>query len=389
MTDALRFADLTADQLTDVLEIRDRSFGHLEASRRDGWLSDAREFLADGRYFCVLAGDQVVAGARIWDFDQWWAGQPVRMSGVAGVVVAPEYRGRGVGSLLMRGVLERSRAYGFPLTALYPATVMVYRHLGYEFAGSRYRFTFPAADIRLLGGREVDVRRGGPDDAARLLELVAEVRSAGRESGMLRWPEAKVREWLAESDTFCYLADDGFVVYGWEGSDLRVDELIAGSEATARALWATVGSGSSIAKSVHAYVAPHDPVHLLLGHEAESTAQVQRWMLRLLDASAAVAARGWSPAVTVDAEFEIDDAELPGNSGRWHLAVADGAAELTKGRGSGPVPRLTARGLAALYAGTPLATLRTAGLVTGGRVAEDVRLDTAFAGPPPYMLDFF
>jgi predicted acetyltransferase len=389
VTHALRFTVLTNDQLPEVLGIRDRSFGHLEAARREGWLSNAREFVTDGRYFGVLAGDEVVAAARIWDFDQWWAGKPVRTSGVAGVVVAPEYRGRGVGSLLMRGVLERSRAYGFPLTALYPATVVVYRRLGYEFAGGRYKFSFPAADVRMLGGKEVDVRRAGPDDAARLLELVAEVRSAGRESGMLRWPEAKVREWLAETETFAYLADDGFVVYGWDGNDLRVDELIAGSEATARALWATVGSGSSIARRVHAYVAPHDPIHLLLGHEAESEARVQRWMLRLIDLPAAIAERGWSPAVTADAEFEVDDIELTGNSGRWHLTVAGGSAELTASAGSGPVPRLTARGLAALYAGTPLGALRTAGLVTGGRVADDSRLDSVFAGPTPYMLDFF
>ena len=389
MTDALRFADLTADQLTEVLEIRLRSFGQLPASAREEWLSDGREFVADGRFFGVLAGDKVVAGARIWDFDQWWAGRPVRMAGVAGVVVAPEFRGRGVGSLLMRGVLERSKAYGFPLTALYPATVVVYRHLGYEFAGGRYKFSFPAADVRVLGGKEVEVRQGGPDDAARLLELVAEVRSAGRESGMLRWPEAKVREWLGESETFSYLADDGFVVYTWDGSDLRVDEIVAGSEATARALWATVGSGSSIARSVHAYVAPHDPIHLFLGHEADHTAQVQRWMLRLLDPQAAITARGWLPGVAVETEFEIDDAELPDNAGRWRLAVAGGAAELTASTGSGSVPRLTARGLAALYGGTPLASLRAAGLATGGLPADDALLDTAFAGPAPYMLDFF
>lgn len=389
MTDALRFVDITADQLETVLRIRSRSFGHLSAGSRDEWLRDAQDFIEGGRFYGVVEGTELVAAARIWDFRQWWAGQPVRMAGVAGVVVSPEYRGRGVGSLLMRGVLERSRALGYPLSALYPATVVVYRQLGYEFGGGRYKFSFPAADLRLLGGKEVEVRHAGPDDASRFLELVGEAHARTRASGPLGWPEPQVREWLGDDENFAYLAEDGFLAYTWDGSDLRVDELIAGSEATARALWATVGSGSSIATTVHAYGAPHDPVHLLLGHEADKNAQVQRWMLRLLDVPAAIAARGWSPAVSVEVDLEIDDPELPGNAGRWQLSVADGTGELLPSARSGPALRLGARGLAALYAGTPVGSLRIAGLAAGGSPEDDARLDAAFAGPTPYMLDYF
>ena len=52
------------------------------------------------------------------------------------------------------------------------------------------------------------------------------------------------------------------------------------------------------------------------------------------------------------------------------------------------VVTLGARGLAALYAGTPLVTLRQAGLAAGGRPADDAALDAAFAATP-YMLDAF
>ncbi|HEU4946845.1 MAG TPA: GNAT family N-acetyltransferase [Kribbella sp.] len=389
MTDAFRFVDITPDHLDAVIRVRSRSFGPLAASDREAWVKDALEFIADGRYFGVLDGDEVVAAARLWDFQQWWAGRQVPMAGVAGVVVSPEYRGRGVGSRLMRGVLERSHEKGFPLTALYPATVVIYRHLGYEYGGGRYRFSFPAADLRQLGGKEVSIRRAGADDAARFLELVTHAHSTGRTSGLLGWPESKVAEWLGDDDNFAYLAEDGFVVYTWDGSDLRVDEIVAGSEATARALWATVGSGSSIARTVHAYVAPHDPVHLLLGHEADKHAQLQRWMLRLVDAPAAFEGRGWSPAVSLEVDLEIDDAELPGNTGRWRLSVAGGAGRLTPSNDSGPALRVGARGLAALYAGTPLPTLRTAALAAGGSTEDDALLDAAFAGSAPYMLDYF
>jgi hypothetical protein len=49
---------------------------------------------------------------------------------------------------------------------------------------------------------------------------------------------------------------------------------------------------------------------------------------------------------------------------------------------------LSARGLAALYAGTPVATLRRAGLADGGSPDADDALDGAFAATP-FMLDGF
>ncbi len=49
------------------------------------------------------------------------------MAGVAGVVVSPEHRGRGVGTALMQGTITRGRELGYPLSVLYPATIPVYR----------------------------------------------------------------------------------------------------------------------------------------------------------------------------------------------------------------------------------------------------------------------
>ena len=389
MTDALRVVDITAAHLDDVIRVRSRSFGPLAAANREEWLKDAQEFIDDGRFVGVVDGDEVVAAARFWAFQQWWGGRQIPLAGVAGVVVAPEYRGRGVGSMMMRRLLERAAEKGFPITALYPATTVIYRQLGYEFGGHRYRFSFPAADLRTLGGKDVSIRRAGPADAARFLELVAESHLAGRSNGPLVWTESKVAEWLEDENNFGYLADDGFVVYNWDDGDLCVDEIIAGSEATSRALWATVGSGSSIASIVKAYVPPNDPVHLLVEHEADKHAQVQRWMLRMVDAAGAVAARGFAPGISVEAELDLDDPELPANTGRWHLSIADGSGQLTPSSATGDALRLGPRGLAALYAGTPLAALRRSGLAAGGSTSADGVIDTAFGGAPSYMLDYF
>jgi predicted acetyltransferase len=383
----LRVVDVAEEQLDSVWQVRTRSFG--PGGDRDEWKKTARTFIVDGRYLGVVDGDELVAAARIWPFEQWWGGRRVPTGGVAGVVVAPEYRGKGVGSLLMRGVLDRCAAKGYSLTALYPATTVLYRRLGYEFAGSRHKYTFQAADLRLLGGSGTAVRKAGPGDADLFLELAAKAHETRRSNGPLIWPRAEVESWLDDENTFAYVAEDGFVVYRWSDRELAVEELIAGSEETARALWATVGSGASIAKTVEACCPPYDPIHLMAEHEATGESWQNRWMLRLVDAPAALAGRGFPDGVVLEADLRIDDPEQPANTGDWRLAITGGSATLTRAEPSEDALRLGPRGLAALYAGTPLATLRGAGLVTGGAAPADSAFDQAFGGPAAYMLDDF
>jgi predicted acetyltransferase len=185
------------------------------------------------------------------------------------------------------------------------------------------------------------------------------------------------------------LADDGFVFYEWDGGNLVVTCLVAGSEATARALWSVVGSGSSIVKQVHAYVSPDDPISLLLPQEAAHEVVQTRWMFRLLNAPAAIASRGMAERVSGSALLSLTDPLLPSQSGTWRLEAEGGHAELTRTSPSEEALHLGPNGLACLYAGTSLHTLRTAGLVAGGRADADGFLDAAFAGSTPYLLEYF
>ncbi len=117
-------------------------------------------------------------------------------------------------------------------------------------------------------------------------------------------------------------------------------------------------------------------------------------MLRVVDAPAAIAVRGFPVATTLSVPLRIADDARPANSGRWQLSVAGGAGTLDPlgpGDPAGTADSavtLGARGLAALYAGTPLGTLRQAGLAAGGTAGDDAALDAAFAASS-YMLDAF
>ena len=107
--------------------------------------------------------------------------------------------------------------------------------------------------------------------------------------------------------------------------------------------------------------------------------------------AAAIAARGFPAAISLSVPLRIADDARPANSGRWQLSVAGGEGRFALAgpdAPAGPAVTLGARGLAALYAGTPLVTLRQAGLAAGGTADDDAALDAAFAATP-YMLDAF
>ncbi|MGH3738930.1 MAG: GNAT family N-acetyltransferase [Micromonosporaceae bacterium] len=234
----MEIRDLDSGDIDAAFDIRTRSFGVLPEGRRESWGAMAQRSIDARRTLGCYDGDRLLATARINDFRQWWQGRALPMAGIGGVVVAPEARGQGVGRLLMRGVLARSAEQGYPLSALYPATVPLYRGLGWEIAGAQHLVTVPGDALRTIGGAPVPVRRVGPDDATEILQVVRRIHATARTSGPIDWEESEVRRWLADDEPFGYLAEDGFLAYHWEDRDLEVDELVAGSGRTARALWA-------------------------------------------------------------------------------------------------------------------------------------------------------
>jgi predicted acetyltransferase len=288
----------------------------------------------------------------------------------------------------MRAAVARAVSFGDVVSALFPATTPIYRSLGFEHAGARYQVSLPAEALRaVVPSQQVKLRRMGPGDAAEVVSVLHRVHAATRASGPMSWGEDIWRLWLADKDDFLYLADDGFLVYRWDGPDMEVDNLVAGSADTARALWSIVGSSSSVAKRITATVAPDDPVLWLLRERTKDQITRDPWMFRVLDLPAAVRRRGYPEVVTATAVVQVNDPLLEGNTGRWRLEFAEGAGSATALEGDAAGPVLTVNAFSALYAGIPTATLRGGGLMSGDERYDEV-LDAAFAARP-YMLDHF
>jgi predicted acetyltransferase len=397
-----------ADDLEPEFALRRRAFGAITPGDKPKWQASIQASVAAGQIFGAFDGGRLVASARYFTMQQWWHGRSMPMAGVAGVKVAPEERGRGVGRALMAELLADITRRGFPVSTLYPSTLGIYRSLGWELAGGLHETTMPARALALLAvpdpavpdparaagadGEAPGLRPAGPADVDDITATLGRVHQALRHNGPLtRQPEETAR-WLQNEDQFAYLADDGFVSYRWsEGHEgLRVDVLTAASAATSRALWRILASHATMAESIRARLSPEDPITWLLREPEAVDHREENWMLRLVDPGQAIAARGFPASAGVTAQLELTDPDLPGNSGRWALEVGGGAGKLAPATGTadGSALRLGARGFAALFGGVPVATLRRSGLAAGGDVAADEALDSAFGGPA-FMHDYF
>jgi predicted acetyltransferase len=396
------------DDLDAQLDLSERAFGVKSADERTHWRQLMAPVIKNEAFLGVFAGDRPAGAATFFDMRQWWCGRAVPMAGVSGGKVAPEDRGRGIGRRMMTALLDEIAVRGFPLSALFPATMPLYRSLGWELAGGRYSASIPARSLRALMPADAaassaasspaaiaprNLRRASPADAAAVIDVIGRAHEAARACGPLTWDAATMAIDLAKPDLYSYLCDDGFTSYKWHNGNenLFVEGVHGASADTVRELWSVIASHASTAEFVHAWIGPADPLWWLTRERDANIRHRSMWMLRVIDAPAAIAARGFPPAVSLDLPLIINDQSRPANSGRWMLSVAGGKGELVPAAQEKSAAGLTlgARGLAALYAGTPVATLRFAGLAAGdGNPDADAALDSAFAAHP-YMLDAF
>ena len=132
------------------LDLSERAFGPGSAADRDRRIRSLSRLIGRGQWLGVFAGGRPAAGAAFQEMRQWWRGRPVSMAGVSSVRVAPEYRGRGIGRRLMTALLDEIAARGDPLSALFAATMPLYRALGWELAGARDTVVIPGRSLLSL-----------------------------------------------------------------------------------------------------------------------------------------------------------------------------------------------------------------------------------------------
>jgi predicted acetyltransferase len=352
-----------------------------------------RHSLAVGGY----DGTRLVSHARVKPYLQWFGGRTVPVGGVASVAVTASHQRRGVARATVAATLPLMREHGLVGATLFPATTPLYRALGWEHAGDYTWVDVPGRLLRDLGPPDgVTLRPATAEDVPGVLAAYRDL--AAQTTGLLDrgGPFFDLRpESMLAVDMFV-VAESAHGIDGYalaerrnDGHDTRVRawDVLGLTPEAERAVWFALGAGASTVRTVRAKALPES----ILPHLAEPDVTVTehlRWMFRLVDAPAAVAARGWPANLSDTVDLTIADKELPDNAGRHRLAVEQGNGTLTAG-GDGTV-EVDARGLAALFTGyaDPRA-LRRAGRL---RCTDDRALDTLAtmtAGPRPRLLDYF
>ncbi|MBQ1020795.1 GNAT family N-acetyltransferase [Micromonospora sp. D93] len=385
--------ELTADDLDAAWELGRFAFG--SDPQRPAPASAPVPGLT--RYGAFDDTGRLVGKAVDLHHDQWWSGRAVPAADVAGVAVAPEARGRGVARALLAGLLRGAHERGAAISVLYPTVAAPYRACGWESAGVLRTVDLTTAALpRHRPASHLTVRAGTTADLAAvgaLYETVARHRNGmlTRRGGLF---DAADRGLPGDGVTLVE-ADGELVGYAtWQrgrgyGADsvLTIDEALAVTAEAAGELVGVLGSWASVAPTLRLCPLDGDAVSIQLPLESAREHERDLWMHRPVDVALAVSARGWPAHTRGVVDFGLTDPLAEWNTGTWRLAVADGAAELTRVDGEADL-RLDVRGFALLYAGAARArSVAQAGLLHGA--GDPAALDLLGAGGPAQLLDYF
>lgn len=348
----------------------------------------------------VMHGAGVESGLVIYRMGQYFGGRSVPIWGIAGVAVPPEHRGRGLAREMMLANLREQHDSGPPVSALYPATTQLYRSLGWETAGARTTYQVMLAD---LPGNKVDASiRKAMDDDAELIRTLYAQRYAQANGCLDRNDEIWKRVYRAPegSPVFSYVVEcdgraEGYAIYLQKRKsdasyvfNLQARDVVALTPRALDKLFSFFASHRSVAESLQFFGAPNDPfLARALKSQVVDVRNRLDWMLRVVRVKDALEARGYSSAIRGELRLNVSDEHLPENQRDWTIAVQDGQAQAQPGGKSNTT--IDIRGLSAMYTGRMSPTeLRQLGLLEGDD-DQDEMLATTFAGPPPWMPDFF
>jgi predicted acetyltransferase len=414
----LRFRTATKDDLDRVLEI------HLPSFPDERTMDErTRNFAANsfgGLEDLVVAEEagEIVAQAYFFPLEAWFGGRAVRMGAIASLGVAPEVRGRGVGTALLHHLHVASDVRGDALTMLYAFRQRFYTRLGYGTTSSRRRLVIDPSSMpsswRALARSRVRRARGADKEGMR----GAYGRSAARASGWLTRADVLWDRRLARERRQFFVAGAsgseggggiaGYVAFELVQSEahaatkLLVDELVADDDVTRLALLGSLAALRDQVVAIELEVEDDDPLERALvdsDGRRHGTSSVEHDlgtivggpMVRIEDVPRAIEARGYGADGALDLVVHAGDGETNGAGDELAVSVrvTGGRAEVSAARGAAAALRTTRAGLASILYGA----LRPSHAVRLGLADADsrtlARADAVFAIAPVAPIDAF
>jgi predicted acetyltransferase len=326
---------------------------------------------------------------------QFFGGKRVSTAGVQGVAVGVPARGNGAAARMMQAFLRDMRARKIAISTLYAATFTLYRHVGYERSGMRFRTSVDLRKFSLPRSELTTNELSSPDQPCQTLYRKIAQRTHGYlDRGTASWRRI-VDPRDREPRTFTFSGKrglEGYVVVEQKmgaanATTASVLDAVAATRAAALSIWTLLSQYKSLANEVSFEGGAESILHAVLPERHYSMEFLHTWMIRILNPKLALTQRGY-PAISARATLLLSDAALPENAGAYELVVANGRATVKRTETERGV-RITERGLAALYSGFQApSTLRDLGLLEGSD-AECATLAAIFGGYAPTMADMF
>ena len=369
-----------------------------------GWLDNAG--LSNFRVLVERPGETPVACCLRVPMGHFFGGRSVPVLGIAGVAVAPEQRGRGLATVMMEAALREARAEGAALSSLYPATLPLYRRVGYEQAGYWCEYRLPLSRLRMegvpKGDERLHVRAYNPEKDREALTRCYTA-FALQHHGMLDrgdyiWGRIfKPRQ----GDTSGFIVEgsggviEGYVFLRQERNpdykhDLHLTDLAASTPEAGRRLLDLLSDFRSIGHELVFNGGPLHPLVTLLDEQKFRLTLREYWMLRIVDVEKALTGRGYNPHISAEFTIEVSDTSLPENAGPWRVRIADGKASVSRGGESARgMVRVNERSLAAMYSGFMSPQhLRSIGRLEGDEQGVSAA-SAVFASAVPSLQDMF
>jgi len=344
----------------------------------------------------------IVAHGFLFALEAWFGGRRVKVGGVSSLGVAPEARGLGIGRALLGELHARARERQQAITLLYPFRQAFYRPDGYA-AVSPYRSLELCPDAIPGAWRD---RRGGVLRAATGGDRDALVRvherEGARQTGLVARPPALWEMQLLDERRRWFVVERDERVTGylaWTLTQpgpqapitLRIDDVGACDDADRRLLLALAGEQRDQIDAIELEVADDDPLpRALVDPDRNRPGSVRAAhplgavlsgpIVRVIDPSRAIEARGYSCEGGLDLELPDDTV---------HVEVSAGRALVLPSRGGGRL-RLDLSVLGAVLYGalTPSAGSRL-GWITADSPATLALADALFALPAFFTRDTF
>jgi predicted acetyltransferase len=349
-------------------------------------------------------GERVIAGLALYHMGQWYGGQVVPMAGIAAVGVAPEYRGQGVARELLSRTLEELHRQGVPISALYPATQILYRKVGYEQAGSYCRWELPIASIQ---GKERDkpIIKLDTDDYSffeRIYNQQASINNGNLARHRAIWEnampngKAPANASSPEQTTYAYLIGsqdepEGYIIFNQHRDKketiIEIKDWVMLTAAAAKRIWTFIADMRSQVDIIAWRGSPFNPYMLFLPEQTAKIAWMKIWMVRIVDVVLALEKRGYPCGLNAELHLQVQDELIAANNGNFCLKVSQGRGKVSRG-GKGDF-KIGIRGLASLY--TSFLNPDRLQLIHYLEASKDA-LETAtllFSGSSPWMADFF